>query len=177
LDALISGDTTNFLDSIQKANRAGQDRSIEEMTAKAKKNKKKKANARRSVKAVTEAEPDETTEQQLEEGMLVDDEDRVQTMVAEELDRHLEVGLSFKDSASLLLQLAFILQKSRRWAQHSQLRVNFIYNKTQQEIDEDMLVRSDRGLCCVCAVSCSLLVDVLVFETEFGRRNKVEKVL
>ena len=52
-----------------------------------------------------------------------------------------QVGLSFKDSASLLLQLAFILHKSRRWAVHSQLRVNFVYSNPHGEFDDDILVR------------------------------------
>ena len=85
-----------------------------------------------------------------EEGGVESEDVTLRDHSAEELDQNLQIGLSFKDSASLLLQLAYILQKSRRWVGHSKLRVNFVYsNEHPDEFDDEVLeVRAELGDMC-----------------------------
>lgn len=96
----------------------------------------------------------------------------VKRVMLHELDEHLEVGLSFSDSASLLLQLAYILQKSRRWAHQSQLRVNFVYSNTSGEFENDVLVRL-----LFCVWSGRLRVVLLVCFRQRGPMVRVDGLL
>ena len=147
-DILFGVEPSDFIRSINKAMRITRDRQKSELFLLRKRQTERDAKRKGKGKATTEASVDDSLsdveagtkpeEMKVEEQELP--EDFAREINQQQLDEHLRVGLSFKDSASLLLQLAYILQKSRRWVHHSLLRVNFLYsNPPRSEFDDTLL--------------------------------------
>ena len=166
LGFLLGDGDRGFIESIVTAARYNRNQQETAKTEAAKRQKQKGNKTKASTTSVADVDDDlERNDLDEEEGGVgggssaaasTDNEDssaedrlsEAKRVMLHELDEHLEVGLSFSDSASLLLQLAYILQKSRRWAHQSQLRVNFVYSNTSGEFENDVLVRfCVRGYC------------------------------